>query len=233
MSDDQSKSDKFIRKVRSFVRREGRFTTAQKSALERLMPTWGLYLEKGLYDWDKVFERNAKVVFEIGFGNGDALLQCAQREPETNFIGDEVHRPGVGRLLHNAEEAGLTNLRVFTDDAVEVLKSCVTDQSLDEVRIYFPDPWHKKKHNKRRIIQPEFISLLCKKLKPSGRIHLATDWEHYSEQMMEVLSAEPLLSNIAGANAFHPRPESRPQTHFETRGQKLGHGVWDLIFELK
>lgn len=219
------------RKIRSFVLREGRFTKAQKSALERLMPHWGLELEHGPYNWEQVFDRKAPVVFEIGFGNGDAVLQSAGKHPEINFIGDEVHRPGVGRLLHNAEQAGLSNVRVFTQDAVEVLKQCVPDGSLDEVRIFFPDPWHKKRHHKRRLIQPDFIRLVCQKLTTNGHLHLATDWQNYAEHMLDVLQAEPYLVNISDEGDYHPRPESRPLTHFEKRGLKLGHGVWDLIFQ--
>ena len=168
---------------------------------------------------------------EIGFGNGEQLLFAAHNEPGKDFLGIEVHGPGVGRLLNGLAEIDARNVRIYQHDAVEVLRHEVKDGALAEARIYFPDPWHKKRHHKRRLIQPEFVGLLCDRLAVGGRLHLATDWENYAEHMWDVLDAEPRLRNIAGARGSVPRPEWRRQTHFETRGQKLGHGVWDLIYQ--
>lgn len=219
------------RRIRSFVLRQGRLTPAQESALERLWPRYGLDYRGEPQDFDATFGRRAERVLEIGFGNGDALLQACQAEPERDFIGVEVHRPGVGRLLRQADVAGVNNLRVYCHDAVEVLSREVPDDALDEVRIYFPDPWHKARHNKRRLIQPGFVDLLCSRLKPGGLLHLATDWQHYAEHMWDVLDAEPRLRNRAGVRGQVARPPWRPQTHFESRGMKLGHGVWDLLYD--
>ncbi len=161
---------------------------------------------------------------------GQSLLAMAQADPETQYIGVEVHRPGVGKLLAGVEDAGLTNLRVFCHDAVEVLEHALAPQSLDRVNIYFPDPWHKKRHHKRRLIQPPFVKLLCSRLKPGGLLHLATDWEPYAEHMLEVLNASEELANCSPEGAYVPRPPERPNTKFEARGERLGHGVWDLMF---
>jgi len=218
------------RPIRSFVLRQGRQTVAQKRAFDLHWPTYGLDCTAAPRDFDAAFGRRAPRVLEIGFGNGEQLAFAAQREPERDFIGVEVHGPGVGRLLNAAAEAGLENLRVYQHDAVEVLQHEIAPASLDEVRIYFPDPWHKKRHNKRRLVQPGFAGLLCDRLRPGGLLHLATDWENYAEHLWEVLDAEPRLQNRAGARGFVPRPEWRRQTHFETRGLKLGHGVWDLLY---
>ena len=168
---------------------------------------------------------------EIGFGMGQSLAAMAAAQPETNFLGVEVHRPGVGRLLHALAEQGLENTRVYCHDAVEVLERCIAPAGLDGVQVYFPDPWHKKRHHKRRLIQPPLVALLCERLAPGGYLHLATDWENYAEQMLEVLSAEPRLRNRAGPGEYSPRPSWRPETKFERRGHRLGHGVWDLVFE--
>ena len=170
-------------------------------------------------------------MLEIGFGMGQSLVAMAAAAPEKNFIGVEVHLPGVGRLLHSMEDEGVDNIRVYCHDAVEILNDCIDDASLDTVQIFFPDPWHKKRHHKRRLIQPDFVDLLCRKLKPGGVLHLATDWENYAEQMMEVLSANTQLRNQAGEGEFAPRPDHRPLTKFERRGERLGHGVWDLLFK--
>jgi len=225
----------YLRRIRSFVRREGRLTTAQSDALERLWPQMGLDVEPGQhrYDWAAVFGRVAPVSFEIGFGNGDHLLSRAKSEPERNFVGVEVHRPGVGRLLHHAEKEGLSNLRAICHDAVEVLEQAVPDASLDEVIVYFPDPWHKKRHNKRRLVQPEFAALVISKLAPGGLWRLATDWEPYAQHMLEVLEAAPGLENTAGPGKFSDRIESRPKTRFEARGERLGHEVFDLVYRRK
>lgn len=219
------------RPLRSFVQRAGRLTPAQERALDQLWPKFGLELSSGPLDASAAFGRRAPLVFEIGFGNGEALLHGAQHTPERDFIGVEVHRPGVGRVLNAVEAAGLTNLRVFADDAVDVLTRCVADGALSEVRIYFPDPWHKKRHNKRRLIQPGFVNLLAEKLAPGGLLHLATDWEPYAEQMWEVMDAHPDFHNTQGPRGHVPRPLWRPETHFERRGLRLGHGVWDLLYQ--
>ena len=220
----------FMRPVRSYVLRVGRKTPSQERAFEDLWPQYGLKVEDGPLDCAKVFGRHADVVIEIGFGMGDSLAEMAQAHPEQDFIGIEVHTPGVGRLLNLAEEHAITNLRIYAEDAVEVVERCIADNSLAKVQIFFPDPWHKKKHHKRRIIQPEFIAKLYAKMKPGALLHLATDWENYAGYMMEVMSAAEGFSNIAGPGQFSPRPSFRPITKFERRGQRLGHGVWDLLF---
>ena len=218
------------RPIRSFVLRQGRTTEAQKRAFEQHWDKFGLQFAGQVRDFDSVFGRHAQLVLEIGFGNGEQLAYAAGNEPQRDFIGVEVHGPGVGRLLNALATDARSNVRVYQHDAVEVLREEVADGSLDEVRIYFPDPWHKKRHHKRRLVQPEFVSLLCDRLKPGGLLHLATDWEDYARQMWEVLDAEPQLENVAGPGQAVPRPEWRRQTHFETRGQRLGHGVWDLLY---
>ncbi|MDX9875023.1 MAG: tRNA (guanosine(46)-N7)-methyltransferase TrmB [Spongiibacteraceae bacterium] len=223
-----SEHEPTLRRIRSFVLRQGRMTPGQQRAFEQQWPQFGLEMAAGEPDWTAVFGRDAPRVLEIGFGMGQSLAAMAQAEPEKDFIGIEVHRPGVGKLLATMAEAGITNLRVYNDDAVEVLQRCIADQSLARVQIYFPDPWHKKKHHKRRLIQPGFVRLLCSKLAPDGLLHLATDWEDYAQQMLEVLSAEPLLRNEC--DGFAERPAFRPITKFEQRGERLGHGVWDLLF---
>ncbi|HEY9143046.1 MAG TPA: tRNA (guanosine(46)-N7)-methyltransferase TrmB [Arenimonas sp.] len=219
------------RPIRSFVLRQGRQTEAQKRAFELHWPRYGLDYAGQPRDFDAAFGRQAQRVVEIGFGNGEQLLFSCEREGARDFIGIEVHGPGVGRLLNAAAAAGLDNLRIYQHDAVEVLRDEVAPGSLDEVRIYFPDPWHKKRHNKRRLVQPAFVDLLCQRLRPGGLLHLATDWENYAEHMWDVLDAEPRLRNRAGPRGTSPRPEWRRQTHFETRGLKLGHGVWDLLYD--
>ena len=218
------------RAIRSFVLRQGRFTPAQQRAFDELWPRFGLDYIGSLRDFDEVFGRSAPRVLEIGFGNGDALRFAAAQDPDRDYIGIEVHAPGVGRLLNALDADDASHVRLYHHDAVEVLRKEIADASLDEVRIYFPDPWHKKRHNKRRLIQPEFATLLVSKLRVGGRLHAATDWQDYAEQMWEVLDATPGLTNRAGPRGHVPRPDWRPQTHFETRGQKLGHGVWDLVY---
>jgi tRNA (guanine-N7-)-methyltransferase len=223
-------SDLRMRKLRSFVRREGRMTGGQKAALERLWPRYGIDAPAQPLDLAQVFGRAAPVVFEIGFGNGDHLLSRATLEPDKNFIGVEVHRPGVGGLLLNAEKADLANLRTATDDAVEVLEGWIADGALQEVVIYFPDPWHKTRHHKRRLIQPAFVALLARKLAKGGRLLLATDWAHYAEHMIEVLNAAPRFQNLAADGRCVPRHPTRPKTRFEMRGERLGHEVFDLEY---
>ncbi|WP_223619793.1 tRNA (guanosine(46)-N7)-methyltransferase TrmB [Lysobacter sp. ESA13C] len=219
------------RQVRSFVLRQGRFTPAQQRAFDELWPRFGIDYQGSPRDYDEIFGRSAKRVLEIGFGNGEALRFAAQQDRERDLIGIEVHAPGVGRLLNALAEDGSDHVRLYHHDAVEVLNHEVADGSLDEVRIYFPDPWHKKRHNKRRLVQPAFADLLVRKLSPDGRLHLATDWQDYAEQMWDVLDATAGLVNRAGPRGSVARPPWRPQTHFETRGQKLGHGVWDLLYD--
>lgn len=216
--------------IRSFVIRAGRMTEGQRKAFADHWPQYGLSLYTGMVDWTAVFGRKAPVVLEIGFGMGDSLLEMVLAEPDKNFVGIEVHPPGVGRLINNASEKGVSNLRVFMADAVDVIDDCIPDSSLARIQIYFPDPWHKKKHNKRRIIQPEFVEKLRSKLEIGGILHLATDWQDYAEHMLEVMiAAKEGFDNEAPVD-FVERPFFRPLTKFERRGARLGHGVWDLIF---
>ncbi len=219
------------RRIRSFVLRQGRFSPAQQRAFEHAWPRHGLEYAGSPRDFDAAFGRRAPRILEIGFGNGEALLHSALRDPARDHIGIEVHAPGVGRLLNALTAAGVDNVRVYRHDAVEVLENEISDAGLEEIRIYFPDPWHKKRHHKRRLLNPGFAALLARKLATGGRLHLATDWQDYAGQMWDVLDATPGLANLAGPRGHIPRPDWRPQTHFETRGQKLGHGVWDLLYE--
>ncbi|MCL6268379.1 tRNA (guanosine(46)-N7)-methyltransferase TrmB [Sansalvadorimonas sp. 2012CJ34-2] len=221
------------RKIKSFVLRAGRMTTGQQRGWDVIFPHQGLKLENGALDIENTFGRKAPLVVEIGFGMGLSLVEMAGNELDKDFIGIEVHRPGVGSLMNEADKAGLSNLRAYCDDAVEVLRQCIPDNSISRMQVYFPDPWHKKRHNKRRLIQPEFVASILPKMKPGGVLHLATDWENYAEQMMEVMSAAEGWENQAGENQYAPRPDFRPLTKFEKRGQRLGHGVWDLLFEKK
>ncbi len=216
------------RRIRSFVRREGRLTPAQARALETLLPRYGLP-DEGLLDLPALFGRVAPVTLEIGFGSGDALASMAATAPDENFIGIEVHRPGVGRLLQRLAAEGLENVRVSTRDAVEVLEHQIPDASLDRVLVYFPDPWPKKRHHKRRLIQPPFVTLLARKLTPGGLLHLATDWMPYAEWMQEVLAGAPEFVPVPPGGCL-PRPAWRPETRFERRGQRLGHPVCDLLY---
>ncbi|NEZ04517.1 tRNA (guanosine(46)-N7)-methyltransferase TrmB [Wenzhouxiangella sp. XN201] len=218
-----------LRRIRSFVRRPGRLTPGQKRALDELLPRYGI--EPDLTDLRTAFEREAPLVVEIGFGNGQALAWMAANEAEKNFVGIEVHEPGVGRLLKSVDEAGLGNVRVAMRDAVEVLDEQVVPASLDEVRIYFPDPWPKKRHHKRRLIQPPVLERLAAKLRPGGLLHLATDWKPYAEWMLEALEQVPAFELMG--DAFVPRPAWRPQTHFEQRGQKKGHEIVDILCRLR
>jgi tRNA (guanine-N7-)-methyltransferase len=220
---------KHHRPIRSFVRREGRLTAGQQRALDTLWPRFGIEFSEKMLDLASIFGRSAPITLEIGFGNGESLATMAQAEPERDFLGIEVHRPGVGHLLQRIEALRLTNLRVMCHDAVEVLKHQIPPGSLDTVQIFFPDPWHKKRHHKRRIIQPAFVALLAARMRPGGVLHLATDWEDYAQHMLEVLEASPQLRNTA--SGFAPRPAHRPPTKFEERGQRLGHGVWDVVFD--
>lgn len=215
--------------IRSYVVRAGRMTEGQRRAFDDHWPQYGLSLFDGAADWQQIFGRKAPVVLEIGFGMGDSLVEMVGAEPDKDFVGIEVHPPGVGRLINTAGELGLDNLRVYLADAVDVLDDCIPDGSLARVQIYFPDPWHKKKHNKRRIIQPAFVEKLRTKLEIGGLLHLATDWQDYAEAMLEVMSAAPGFENVDPEGGYVPRPAFRPVTKFEKRGERLGHGVWDLL----
>jgi tRNA (guanine-N7-)-methyltransferase len=218
------------RAIRSFVVRAGRMTAAQERAWTELWPRYGIETSDAPLDLPAIFGRAAPVTLEIGFGNGETLVSLAAAHPERDFLGLEVHRPGVGHLMLRAEELGLTNVRAVCRDAVEVLQQCIAPGSIDEVLLYFPDPWPKKRHHKRRIVQPEFLALVASRLREGGMFRMATDWQPYSEHMLEVASGCAQLRNVSPDGGFVPRPESRPVTRFERRGQRLGHGVWDLAF---
>jgi tRNA (guanine-N7-)-methyltransferase len=218
------------REIKSFVKRIGRMTEGQKRAIDDLWPRYGLDYEGKPRDLAASFGNVHPVVLEIGFGNGEALFAAAQADPARNYFGIEVHEPGVGRLLKHAAEAGLTNLRVSRHDAVEVLREEIAPASLAELRLYFPDPWHKKRHHKRRIVQPAFVELVASRLVPGGLFHLATDWEPYAEHMFDALDASPSFRNELGPRQPAPRPAWRIETHFQKRGERLGHGVWDLLY---
>ncbi|MHB9796724.1 tRNA (guanosine(46)-N7)-methyltransferase TrmB [Pseudomonas sp. MT3] len=220
-----------MRTIKSFVMRAGRTTLGQQRGLEQGWPKYGLELADGLRDFDQVFGRQAQRTFEIGFGMGHATLEMAAAAPDQDFIGVEVHRPGVGALLNGMLTQDLTNIRVYSCDALEVLRDCVADASLDRLLLFFPDPWHKSRHHKRRIVQPAWAELVRQKLKVGGVLHMATDWENYAEQMLEVMNAAPGYRNLSADNTYVPRPDERPVTKFERRGERLGHGVWDLKFE--
>ena len=220
------------RAIRSFVLRQGHMSKGQQRAYDTLLPTLGIpYAAGAVLDYPTLFGRTAPVVLEIGFGMGGATAEIAAHRPETDFIGVEVHSPGVGSLLKLIEEQGLTNLRVVQHDAVEVVTEQIAPQSLDGVHVFFPDPWHKKRHNKRRLLQAPFVALLASRIKSGGYFHVATDWEDYAIQILDVLAAEPSLTNTA--DGYAPRPDYRPLTKFEQRGIRLGHGVWDVIFQKK
>lgn len=223
-------ADENKRRIRSFVLRTGRMTVGQQRGMDEFWPRWGLSVEQGLIDPAQLFGREAPLVLEIGFGMGASLLTQATEMADHNFIGIEVHTPGVGKLLAEAGDAGLTNLRAYQEDAIEVLNRCIPDGAVDLLQLFFPDPWHKKRHHKRRIVQPEFAQLVRQKLKVGGRFHMATDWENYAEHMVEVMSVAEGFENTATEGQYVPRPDSRPHTKFEARGERLGHGVWDIIY---
>ncbi len=216
-------------RIRSFVRRQGRMTEAQQSALDQYWDEYGLNPAEPI-DWNAEFGRTAPLIMEIGFGNGMALAETAARNPQNNYLGIEVHRPGVGHLLLQLKQNNLSNVRVVCHDAIEILEQHIPDETLAGVHLFFPDPWHKKRHHKRRIVRPDFIRLLEKKLIPGGYFHAATDWENYAESMLALLSESKVLVNNSETQTYCPRPEHRPLTKFEQRGIRLGHGVWDLIF---
>ena len=218
-------------RIRSFVMRSGRMTPAQERGWQDGFPNFGLTLQAGQLDWDQVFGFAGRRVVEIGFGMGDSLLRMAQADPAAQFIGVEVHRPGVGRLLSQLLAAETPNLRIYAEDVVQVMEQCLVPNTVDAIHIFFPDPWHKKRHYKRRLIQPKLVHDLATLLRADGYLHLATDWVPYAERMFDVLDAEPLLVNATGEPATAvPRPEYRPPTKFEARGERLGHVVQDLIY---
>lgn len=221
----------YLRVIKSYVLRAGRTGPGQQRAYEQFGPRFLLNYAPAPLDAAAAFGRTAPLIMEIGFGMGGATAQIAQVRPGDNFLCCEVHEPGVGALLKLCGEQGIENIRILRHDAVEVLDHMLTEQSLDGVHIFFPDPWHKSRHHKRRLIQGPFVNRLARHLKPGGYLHLATDWEPYAQQMLEVLSAEPLLAN--SAEGYAPQPDYRPLTKFENRGLKLGHGVWDLVFRRK
>jgi tRNA (guanine-N7-)-methyltransferase len=220
------------RRLKSFVKRAGRTTDGQARAFAELGPLFLLPYRAEPLDLAAVFGRDARTVLEIGFGMGEATAHIAALMPETNFLCCEVHEPGVGALLKRIGEQGLTNIRICAHDAVDVLDHMLQPAMLDGVHVFFPDPWHKKRHNKRRLLQGPFVAKLAGHLKPGGYLHCATDWQPYAEQILEVLAAEPMLRNTAtDPGGYAPKPDYRPLTKFENRGLKLGHGVWDVVFE--
>jgi tRNA (guanine-N7-)-methyltransferase len=222
--------NKHHRLIRSFVRREGRMTRSQAHALETAWPCYGLEFSPGLLDFTAIFGREAPLVLEIGFGMGLSLLSMAAQAPEQDFIGIEVHRPGVGALLAGMVAQQVRNIRIFCMDAVQVLQTVIPDNSLNRVQIFFPDPWPKKRHHKRRLLQAAFIELLYQKLQPEGILHIATDWQAYAAEVLVLLEGNLKFHNCQAEGGYMPRPATRPLTKFEQRGQRLGHGVWDIMF---
>jgi tRNA (guanine-N7-)-methyltransferase len=218
------------RRIRSFVLRAGRTTAAQERALSELWPIYGIDLREVPLDLAAVFGREALRCLEIGFGAGEVIGDLAETNPLIDYLGIEVHRSGVGRLLLRAEQCALKNLRVICSDAVDVLRDHIADASFDEVLVFFPDPWHKKRHHKRRLIEASFVALATAKLRVGGTLRLATDWQAYAEQMLTVCNANPALESLSRDGTYVPRPEFRPPTRFERRGERLGHGVWDLAY---
>lgn len=214
--------------IRSFVLRQGRMSDAQQRAYTALLPKYGIRYQPALLNWEQTFGRTAPKILEIGFGMGAATAQIAAGMPQQDYLGVEVHTPGVGALLRLMEDQQLGNVRIIQHDAVEVLHNMIAENTLDGIHIFFPDPWPKKRHHKRRLIQPPLVKLLVSRLKPGGYLHLATDWQEYAEWMLEVLNAEPALKNIA--ESYVDKPAYRPETRFERRGLNLGHGVWDIVF---
>jgi tRNA (guanine-N7-)-methyltransferase len=219
------------RAIRSFVLRQGRLTKGQESAMQSLWPQFGIEAADTELDLAYLFGRTAPITLEIGFGNGESLLQMAQAAPERDLLGIEVHTPGVGHLLKLMGDTGVTNIRVLNTDAVEILKQRIPAQSLDRVQLFFPDPWHKKKHHKRRIVQPAFVDLISSRLSQGGVFHMATDWQNYAEHMVDVMQTRSDFQNLAENPPYSPRPDTRPLTKFENRGLRLGHGVWDLLYQ--
>lgn len=233
MSADETKQG-HRREIKSFVRREGRTTPAQERALVELLPRYGIdYCAEQQLDFTQLFGNDNPVWLEIGFGMGHSLATMAAAMPNINFIGIEVHRPGVGSLLNAMQEQQLTNIRVMSHDAVDVLKNMIAPNSLARLLLFFPDPWHKTRHHKRRIVQPAFMSLVASRLTDNGIFHSATDWEPYAQWILDIMDVQPEFINPAGNGRFALKPDYRPETKFERRGQRLGHGVWDLVYQKK
>lgn len=230
MSEQETNPTPVRREIKSFVMRGGRMTPGQQRGLDEGWPRFGRELDDGPVNLQQLFGREAPLTFEIGFGMGQSLLEMAAAAPEQDFIGVEVHRPGVGALLNGLLGQELGNVRVYSCDALDVLRQCIADNSLDRVLLYFPDPWHKSRHHKRRIVNEKFAALVCQKLKPGGILHMATDWEPYAEHMLEVMGQAPGYINLSPGGNWVERPAERPVTKFERRGERLGHGVWDLKF---
>lgn len=227
----QMSDQELAHKIKSFVIRAGRMTHSQQKGWDEVFPKHGFSLTESQFDWEHSYAVSGPRVVEIGFGMGDSLLTMAEQNPTYRYLGLEVHKPGVGKLFAEVEKRGIKNIKVFAEDAVRVLEVSIPPQTIDLIQIFFPDPWHKKRHHKRRLIQPDFIDLLLTRLAPEGRLHLATDWQPYAEHMMAVLENNGNVQNVAGSRQFILRPESRPETKFERRGHRLGHGVWDLMFQ--
>ena len=221
---------KQLRKIQSFVKRSGRLSKGQSLGLNELWSDYGIDVDKSSLNFEEIYLNQNDITLEVGFGNGDSLIEMAIRQPDQNFLGIEVYEAGVGRVVNEASKKNINNLKVIKEDAVEVLENNILDSSISNFQLFFPDPWNKKRHHKRRIVQMSFLDLLSKKLKDHGIVHIATDWENYAEHIMETLESHPYFKNCAGAHRYSLRPEYRPLTKFENRGQKLGHGVWDIIF---
>ena len=221
---------RYKRKVRSFVLRTGRLSEYQRQIMNDNWRVYGLDHQTEPFDFTKIYGNQHPVIMEIGFGMGKSLVEMAEQNPDKNYLGIEVHTPGVGACLAYALERNVKNLRVICHDATEILRDCIADHSLGGLQLFFPDPWHKAKHHKRRIVQAPFVESVIRKLQPNGFIHFATDWENYAEQMLLVLQSAVGLRNVSATNDYIPRPDFRPLTKFEQRGHKLGHGVWDLYF---
>ena len=219
-----------LRKIQSFVRRSGRLSKAQSTGLNELWPTYGVNLDNKTINLDELFIKPQNVTLEVGFGNGDSLLEMALQQPQNNFLGIEVYEAGIGRLINEANKKQISNLKIIKGDAVEILESNIEDDSISCLQLFFPDPWHKKKHHKRRIIQTSFLDILKNKLINGAIVHIVTDWENYAEHIMETMESHPDFKNTAGDHIYSTRPKHRPLTKFENRGQKLGYGVWDIIF---
>lgn len=231
ISPEYNEEGRVMRRVRSFVRRQGRLTQRQEDALQSEWAAMGIDFVAQPFDFATVFNNQNPIVLEIGFGMGTSLVTMASQNPDKNFLGIEVHAPGVGACLASAKEENVTNLRVMCHDAIEVLDCMIPDGSLSMVQLFFPDPWHKAKHNKRRIVQSPFADKIRSKLAVGGVFHMATDWEPYAVHMLEVMSNADGYKNVSSSGDYVPRPKTRPETKFEKRGQRLGHGVWDLMFE--
>ncbi|MFV1982241.1 MAG: tRNA (guanosine(46)-N7)-methyltransferase TrmB [Thiohalomonadales bacterium] len=226
----KNQQGQFLRRIKSYVRREGRLTASQARAMDELYPKFGIEYQKNQLDLEVEFGRTAACFLDIGFGTGTSMVHMAALNPENDYIGVEVHRPGVGSLLLQIEKNNYSNVRVICFDVMDVLHNMIPDESLSGAFLFFPDPWHKRKHHKRRLVQENFIQLLHKKLVPGGFFHMATDWKHYAVHMMKEMSLANGFENKIGANEYSERPDYRPITKFEQRGTRLGHGVWDLIF---